>query len=49
LVGPPIELDDYRRAMDELLPAVSPAVTAHRGQVEDVFLREKTERFVPVP
>jgi hypothetical protein len=48
LVGPPIELDDYRRAMDELLPSVPAAVTAHRGRVEDMFLREKAARFVPV-
>lgn len=49
LVGPPIELDDYRRAMDELLPAVSAATAAHRGRVEDMFLKEKAARFVPIP
>jgi patatin-like phospholipase/acyl hydrolase len=45
LVGPPIELDDYRRAMDELLPAVSAAVAAHRDRVQEIFLAEKAGRF----
>jgi uncharacterized protein len=49
LVGPPIELDDYRRTMDELLPAVSASVAAHRDRVEEMFLKTKAERFVPVP
>jgi patatin-like phospholipase/acyl hydrolase len=49
LVGPPIELDDYRRAMDELLPAVSASLAAHRTRIEEVFLRNNVERFVPVP
>lgn len=49
LVGPPIELDDYRRAMDELLPAVLASVAAHRDRVEEIFLKIKAERFVPVP
>ena len=44
LVGPPIELDDYRRAMDELLPAVSTSVAAHRDRVEEMFLKT-----TPVP
>jgi hypothetical protein len=48
-VGPPIELDDYRRAMDELLLAVSASVAAHRDRVEEMFLKTKAERFVPVP
>jgi uncharacterized protein len=49
LVGPPIELDDYRRAIDELLPAVSASLAAHRDRVEEMFLKTKAERFVPVP
>jgi hypothetical protein len=49
LVGPPIELDDYRRAMDELLPTVSTSVAAHRARVEEVFLKRSADRFVPVP
>lgn len=48
LVGPPIELDDYRRAMDELLPTVSASVAAHRDRVEEMFLKTKAERFVSV-
>jgi uncharacterized protein len=49
LVGPPIEFDDHRRAMDELLPAVSAAVAAHRGRLQEMFLAEKAEHFVPLP
>jgi len=49
LVGPPIELDDYRRAMDELLPTVSTSVAAHRARVEEMFLKRSADRFVPVP
>jgi hypothetical protein len=49
LVGPPIELDDYWRAMDELLPAVSASVAAHHDRIEQMFLKTKAERFVPVP
>ena len=49
LVGPPIELDDYRRSMDELLPAVAASVASHRSLVEEMFLRSKAERFVPAP
>jgi patatin-like phospholipase/acyl hydrolase len=49
LVGAPIEMDDYRRAMDELMPAVSAAVAAHRDRVREMFLTKKVERFIPVP
>jgi hypothetical protein len=35
--------------MDELLPAVSASVAAHRDRVEEMFLKTKAERFVPVP
>jgi patatin-like phospholipase/acyl hydrolase len=49
LVGPPIELDDYRRAMDELLPAASAAVAAQRGRVSEMFLADCAPQFVPVP
>ena len=44
----PIELDDYRRAVNELLPAVSGAVSAHRDRVQTMFFSEKAERFEPV-
>ncbi len=44
----PIELDDYRRAVNELLPAVSGTVAAHRDRVQMMFLFEKAERFEPV-
>jgi patatin-like phospholipase/acyl hydrolase len=49
LVGPPIELDDYRRAMDELLPAVTASVAAHRDRVRQIFFTEKAAPFIPVP
>jgi patatin-like phospholipase/acyl hydrolase len=49
LVGPPIELDDYRRAIDELFPAASAAVAAQRGRVAEMFLAQFAEQFVPVP
>lgn len=47
--GAPIELDDYRRAMNELLPAVGGAVAAHRDRVGSMFLAEKAVPFIPVP
>ena len=49
LSGGPIELDDYRRAVNELLPAVSNAVPAHRDRVQEMFLAMQAERFTPVP
>jgi patatin-like phospholipase/acyl hydrolase len=48
LSGGPIELDDYRRAVNELLPAVSGAVAAHRDRVQEIFLTEQANRFAPV-
>jgi hypothetical protein len=44
----PFGLDDYRRAINELLPAISGAVTAHRDWVRTMFLTEKAERFEPI-
>ena len=49
LVGPPIGLDDYRRAMDQLLPAVSAAVAAHRDRVQEMFLVENPVVFLSMP
>ena len=48
ITGAPIELDDYRRAMDELLPAVAGAVAASRDRVSSMFLAQKAAPFVPV-
>ena len=45
LSGGPIQLDDYRRAVNELLPAVSGAVAAHRDRVQEIFLTEQANRF----
>ena len=44
----PFGLDDYRRTINELLPAISGAVTAHRDRVRTMFLTEKAERFEPI-
>jgi patatin-like phospholipase/acyl hydrolase len=49
LVGGPIDLDDYRRAVNELLPVVSNAVAAHRARVQTMFLSDRVAPFVPVP
>ena len=49
LSGKPVELDDYRRAIDTLLPAVGPAAAAQREKVLDMFFRDKAAPFVPVP
>ena len=49
LTGGPIELDDYRRAVNELLPVVNDAVMASRDRVQAMFLARRSDRFTPVP
>ena len=49
LTGGPIELDDYRRAVNELLPVVNDAVMANRDRVQAMFLARRSNRFTPVP
>jgi hypothetical protein len=49
LNGGPIELDDYRRAVNELLPVVNDAVMANRERVQAMFLACRSDRFTPVP
>jgi uncharacterized protein len=49
LPGGPIELDDYRRAVNELLPVVNDAVMANRDRVRAMFLARRSDRFTPVP
>ena len=49
LTGGPIELDGYQRAVNELLPAVSGAVAAHRDRVQAMFLVSRSNKFTPVP
>ena len=44
-VGSPIELDDYRRAADELLPAAAASVAAYRAQVQQMFLRDAAAKL----
>ncbi len=45
--GTPIALDDYRRAVQELLPAVAPAVAAHVGASELCFSPNRPSRSCP--
>jgi patatin-like phospholipase/acyl hydrolase len=45
----PIDLDDYRRAVNELLPVVGNAVAAHRDRVQALFLSDSAAPFMPVP
>ena len=47
LTGGPIELDDYRRTVNELLPAVGNAVSAHRDRVRAMFLAIPLRRLSP--
>ena len=49
LTGGPIEIDDYRRAVNELLPVVNHAVMANRNRVQAMFLACRSDRFTPVP
>jgi uncharacterized protein len=49
LTGGPIELDDYRRAVNELLPVVNDAAMANRDRVQAMFLGRPSDRFTPVP
>jgi uncharacterized protein len=45
LTGGPIELDDYGRAINELLPVVNDAVMANRDRVQAMFLARRSNRF----
>jgi hypothetical protein len=45
LIGGPIEIDDYRRAVNELLPVVNHAVMANRDRVQAMFLACRSDRF----
>ena len=49
LTGGPIELDDYRRAANELLSVVNDAVMANRERVQAMFLACRSDSFTPVP
>lgn len=46
---PKIDLDDWRRSTNELLPAVGGAISAHGTAIEAMFLRDTVDPFVPVP
>lgn len=47
IVGKPIALDDYRRATNELLPAVGPALSQYGGAIAKAFLSVKADLFAP--
>jgi uncharacterized protein len=49
LTGGPIELDDYRRAVNELLPVVNDAVASNGDRGQSMFLARRSDRFLPVP
>lgn len=46
---PKIDLDDWRRSTNELLPAVGGAISAHGTAIEAMFLQDTVDPFVPVP
>jgi hypothetical protein len=48
IVGPAIELDDYRRAVTELLPLVGDVMSMFGTQIAKEFLQAPAERFVPI-
>ncbi len=49
LIGPAIELDDYRRAVNEMLPLVGDVISTFGSKVAATFLETPAEPFVPVP
>ena len=42
-------LDDFRRSLDELVPAARNAVDKHGTRIAADFLASTADRFVPVP
>jgi hypothetical protein len=49
LFTPPIRMDDWRRAVQELLPAADDALSAHGSQIAAALLGAPATKFVPVP
>jgi predicted acylesterase/phospholipase RssA len=45
----PIMLDDFRRSLDELVPAARTAIDEHGERIANDFLTIPVERFVPTP
>ncbi len=45
----PIALDDWRRSVDELVPAAAKAVEANGDRIAGAFLREAASLYTPVP
>ena len=46
---PTIRMDDWRRSVDELVPAAHAALAAKGDEIAAMFLKETAEPFVPVP
>jgi patatin-like phospholipase/acyl hydrolase len=49
LFTPPIRMDDWRRAVQELMPAAEEALLAHGTEIAAKFLAASAGKFVPVP
>jgi hypothetical protein len=45
----PIALDDWRRSVNELVPAAARAVEANGDRIAETFLREAAALYTPVP
>ena len=45
----PISLDDFRRSVDELVPAAKKAVDDRGAEIAAIFLATPAEQYVPVP
>jgi hypothetical protein len=46
---PKIRMDDWRRSVDELVPAANAAAAAQGDQIAAMFLRDPVIPFAPVP
>lgn len=46
---PKIDLDDWRRSINELLPAVGGVISAHGGAIGAMFLTQPAVPFQPLP
>ena len=49
LFTPPIRMDDWRRAVQKLMPATEEALLAHGTEIAAKFLAAPAGKFVPVP
>ncbi|GFO82586.1 MAG: hypothetical protein A49_22130 [Methyloceanibacter sp.] len=49
LIEPRIRMDDWRRSVQELVPAANQVLSQEGEQITATFLRSPAEPFVPVP